>query len=104
MSTEKERYRIVAGPNEMDLVTSLFGRGHGDHKANFTMEAINEVRPELRKIHPQIIITALEHAGGQFCDHEWIFKAKSTWGNGMWSGTYSHKTRQGFAETAKINI
>jgi hypothetical protein len=91
MSTESH-FMIVAGPNEMDMMVSLFGRDRGFPTVDFTLRTTGG-----KSVMHKIMIEGLEHDGIHHGD-KWKFRGLVMSMSGdLISGTYSHKSRKGMA-------
>jgi hypothetical protein len=97
MSTEKSSVKnIIAGPNEMDLMMSLFGRDHIETAVRFTV-AVDHIQ---RRGYYLVKIIKLAHAVSPTC---WNFEGICSSDSQMFAfGSYCHKTRKGhlFIKTA----
>ena len=98
MSTKEGKYGIIAGPNEVGLMFSHFGRERGNLQVIFTLELVNLGAEESKfdkKTEKLVSITALEHEESGLAS--WRFKGLVNEGGYTIDGVYSHKTRIGTA-------
>lgn len=98
MATREGVYRIVDGPDDADLLVSLFGRGRGDYQVEFTLELDGERSGSKGKpITKHVTIIALEH-GEDGGPGNWKFKGYVNEGGYIVNGNYCCDSHKGGAE------
>jgi len=90
-----DKYFIIKGPSEIDLMFALFGRDRGCNKVAFTVRRVGKSKKTEREIRLEVTIVGLAISSG---DYNWEisgFFLKEDAMNSFEATIYNHKTRKG---------